>query len=130
MSEVVKKIDFEPLSKEVVDCAYQIHQKMGTGLLENIYEDCFVIELKKRNIQFERQKLVKVIYQGIEIPSKYKLDLVIEGQIILELKSVEKITAAHQAQILTYMRTSQIKTGLLINFGEPFFKAAIKRFVL
>lgn len=130
MNEVVKKFDFEPLSKEVVDCAYKIHQTLGTGLLESIYEECFVVELEKRNINFERQKIINVNYEGVSIPTTYKLDLVVENKIIIELKSVEKLNAAHQAQILTYLKTSEISTGLLINFGEPYFKAAIKRFVL
>jgi GxxExxY protein len=121
---------FDALSKDVVDCAFKIHQTIGTGLLENIYEDCFVIELEKRNIAFERQKIVKIVYEGIEIPSIYRLDLVISNQIIVELKSVENISRAHQAQILTYMKTSGISVGLIINFGEPYFKAAIKRFVI
>ena len=130
MNEVVKKIDFDPLSKEVVDCAYKIHQTLGTGLLENIYEDCFAVELEKRGLSYERQKVINVDYEGVLIPTTYKLDLVVENKIIVELKSVEKIISAHQAQILKYLKTSNISTGLLINFGEPYFKAAIKRFVV
>ena len=126
----ITKMCFEPLSKEVVDIAYKIHQKIGSGLLECIYEDCFVIELEKRKIPFERQKSISVIYEGQKIPSILKLDLYIDNEIIVELKSVEKIIPAHSAQILSYMRLSDCKTGLLINFGEPYFKQAIKRFVL
>jgi len=130
MHEALTSKEFDTLSKEVVDCAFQIHQTMGAGLLESIYEDCFEVELNKRNIPYERQKLIKVEYMGNKIPTSFRLDLVIDGQIIAELKSVEKIIRAHQAQILTYMRTSNIKTGFSINFGEPYFKSAIKRFVL
>lgn len=121
---------FSDLSREVVDIAYKIHQTMGTGLLECIYEDCFVLELEKRNIPFERQKRVQVYYEGSLIKSTFNLDLVINNEIVVELKSVEKIINSHTAQILTYMRVSGYKTGLLINFGDPYFKAAIKRFVL
>ena len=126
----ITKMNFEPLSKELVDIAYQIHQKMGSGLLECVYEDCFVIELERRNIKFERQKRLPLQYDGVDLPSVLKLDLIVENEIIIELKSVEKIIPAHTAQILTYMRLSECKTGLLINFGEPYFKQAIKRFVL
>ncbi len=135
MHEAVQRLetpsfDFEPLSREIVDCAFQIHQTIGAGLLEGVYEDCFEIELKKRNIAFERQKIIKVEYAGVFIPTTYRLDLVVEGRIIVELKSVEKIIRAHQAQILTYMKTSDIKIGLIINFGDPYFKSGVKRFVL
>ena len=130
MHEAVTKIDFDPLSKEVVDCAFKIHQSIGAGLLEGIYEDCFGIELNKRGIAFERQKIIKVEYEGLIVPTTYRLDIVIENKIIVELKSVEKIIRAHQAQILTYLKTSGLKTGLIINFGDPFFKSGIKRFVV
>lgn len=126
----ITKMDFEPLSKEVVDIAYKIHQTMGSGLLECIYEDCFIIELEKRKISYEKQKRLPIQYEGKTLPSILKLDLIIDNKIIVELKSVEKIIPAHTAQILTYMRLSNCKTGLLINFGEPYFKQAIKRFVL
>ena len=126
----VTKIHFDSLSREVVDAAYKIHQTVGTGLLESIYEDCFSIELNKRKISFERQKTIPVYYEGVKISSVLKLDLLVDDQIVLELKSVEKINPAHTAQILTYMKTGGVKTGLLINFGEPYFKQAVKRFVL
>lgn len=128
--EKITKVDFEPLSREVVDVAYKVHQKMGSGLLESIYEECFYIELNKREIPCERQKLISVFYDGIKLSSPLRLDLVIDNKIIVELKSIESIHQSHTAQILTYMRTANINTGLLINFGEPYFKKAVKRFVL
>ena len=103
---------------------------MGSGLLECIYEDCFVIELQKRKIPYERQKPVNVYYEGLKIPSTFKLDLLINESIVVELKSQAKIIEAHSAQMLSYMKASGYKTGLLINFGEPYFKKAIKRFVV
>lgn len=113
-----------------MDCAFTVHQKMGPGLLEGIYEDCFVVEFDKRGIKYERQKIIHVTYDGVTIPTHYKIDLIVEGKIILELKSVENFVQAHTAQILTYMKTSNIRTGFLINFGEPYFKRGIKRFVI
>src|SRR5690606_21889875 len=97
---------------------------------ESIYEDCFVYELTKRKIPFERQMFFPVMYDGVMMAAKLKLDLIINNQIVIELKSVEKILNAHTAQILSYMRMANMKTGLLINFGEPYFKSAIKRVVL
>ena len=128
--EAVTKIAFDDVSRQVVDAAYKVHQSLGTGLLEGLYEECLVIELQKRNIPFERQKEIPVFYEGIKISLTYRMDLIVADSLIIELKSVEKIIPAHQAQILSYMKTSGIKTGLLINFGEPYFKAAIKRFML
>ena len=128
--EAVTKISFDEISRQVVDSAFKVHQTIGSGLLEGLYEECMIIELRKRGIPFERQKEIPLFYEGELIPATYKLDLVVAGCLIVELKSVVKIMPAHEAQILSYLRTSGIKTGLLINFGEPYFKAAIKRFVL
>ncbi len=124
------KIDFDPLSRQVVDAAYKIHQKLGAGLLEGIYQECFCVELTKRNISFETQKPVSIFYEDVALKSTCRLDLVVENKIIIELKSVERIIPAHEAQILTYMKVSGLKAGFLINYGEPYFKKAIKRFVL
>lgn len=89
-----------------------------------------VVEFRKRNIPFLRQVEIPIIYESERIPSTYRLDLVVGNEIIVELKSVEKLIPAHKAQILTYLKTSGLKIGLLINFGEPYFKEAVKRFVL
>jgi GxxExxY protein len=126
----ITKISFDPLSKEVVDIAFHIHQTMGPGLLESIYEECFVLSLSKKNISFERQKSVPVYFEGQKINTPLRLDLVVDNKIVVELKSLDHLASAHTAQILTYMRTGGFKTGLLINFGEPYFKKAIRRFAL
>jgi len=128
--EAVTKIVFDDLSRQVVDAAFKVHQTLGSGLLEGLYEECMAIELRKRNIAFERQKEIPVFYDGERVPATYRLDIVIEENLILELKSVIKILPAHEAQVLSYLKTSGIKAALLVNFGEPYFKAAIKRFVL
>jgi len=128
--KAVTKIAFDDVSRQVVDAAFKVHQSIGSGLLEGLYEECLIIELRKRNIPYERQKEVPLFYEGERIPATYKLDLVVADSLVVELKSVVKILPAHESQILSYLRTSGIKAGLLINFGEPYFKAAIKRFVL
>lgn len=126
----ITKISFEPLSREVVDTAFYIHQKMGTGMLESIYEECFAIALSERNISFQRQKVLPVYFEGKKLDTSLRLDLVVGNKIVVELKSLERTTNAHTAQILTYMKTGGFDTGLLINFGEPYFKKAVQRFVL
>lgn len=126
----ITKISFEKESKEIVDMAFKIHQTLGAGMLECIYEDAFVVELEKRKIPFEKQKMVPVFYEGVKLPSYLKLDLIVYDKFVIELKSQKDITDVHTAQILTYMRTAQFKSGFIINFGEPYFKKAIKRFVL
>ena len=122
--------DVDPISGKVVDVAFKIHQTLGTGLLESIYEDSFAVELQNRGIAFERQKTYPVFYEGIKLSTSLRLDLVVDDQLVVELKSQEGITNANQAQLLSYMRIASIHSGLIINFGEPYFKRAIKRMVL
>jgi GxxExxY protein len=124
------KKNFSTLSKEVVDTAYYVHQKLGSGLLESIYQESMMIALKRKGLPFEVEKQCPVFFDGERLKTALRLDIVVDSQIVLELKSVEKIMPAHTAQILTYMRMGKYNTGFLINFGEPYFKNAIKRFVL
>lgn len=124
------KYNFEDLSKQIVDCCYRVHQFMGVGLLESLYEEPVSIELKKKGLSFELQKEIPVFYEGIRLKNSFRLDIVIENKIILELKAVDRILPVHEAQIITYLKVTGLKTGLLVNFHEPYFKAAIKRFVL
>lgn len=125
---VVEKIDFDPLSREVVDSAYKVHQYFGAGLLEKLYEEALCLELQKRNIPFERQCHLPVFYEGQLLDAPLRLDLVVDKKIVIEVKSVEKILPVHEAQILTYLKLSKIDLGFLINFHEPYFKSALKRF--
>jgi len=122
--------NFCALSKQVVDAAYKVHHYFGSGLLESIYEDALCLELEKRNINIQRQKSISVYYEGQELPSKFRIDLLIENKIIVELKSLETITNAHKAQILSYLKISQMEVGFIMNFGDPFFKRGIQRFVM
>jgi len=129
--EVIEhKYDFDALSKEVVDCCFKVHQKMGSGLLEDLYEEPVCIELEKKNIPFESQKVIPVFYDGKKLRKNLRLDIVIDDQIILELKAADRILPVHKAQILTYLKVTGIKTGFLINFNEPYFKQAIQRFII
>lgn len=118
------------ITGEVVDVAYKVHVSMGQGLYEKVYEDCIAYELEKRGIKFARQHPVTVEYEDLVISNAFKVDLLVEDKVIVELKSIDKLLPIHTSQIITYMRLSNIKTGLLINFNVKLIKDGIKRFVI
>lgn len=118
------------ISATVVDAAFKVHQALGPGLLESCYEDCLFHELTKRQIPVEKQKLLPVIYEGIEVGNGFRIDLLVGDDLIVEVKSVDKLAPVHEAQLLTYLKLSGIKTGLLINFNTKMFKEGIRRFSL
>ena len=106
-----------------------MHRHLGPGLLESANEECLCKELEIRDIAFERQKPLAVVYKGITLDCGYKLDVVVEGKVILELKSVNKFEPIHDAQLLTYLKLADLKLGILINFNVPVLKDGIKRIV-
>ena len=117
------------LSKEIIGAAIEVHRHLGPGMLESAYEKCLCKELEIRNIEFEKQKPLAVVYKGITLDCGYKLDVVVEGKVILELKSVNKFESIHDAQLLTYLKLADLKLGILINFNVPVLKDGIKRIV-
>ncbi len=121
---------FDELSNRVIGCALEVHRQLGPGLLESTYEQCLAHELRMKSIEFKVQHPLPVRYKGILLDCGYRVDLLIENKLIIELKSVEKIKGIHEAQLLTYMRLAGIKTGLLMNFNVTRLKTGIKRFVL
>ena len=123
-------IKFDELSNKVIGLAIDVHRELGPGLLESTYQQCLSYELSKNNIKFELEKELPVKYKDVVINCGYRIDLLIENKLILELKCVEKLVPIHEAQILTYMKLAKIKTGLLINFNVQMLKNGIKRFVL
>lgn len=123
-------ISNDDISRLVVDAAFSVHQQLGPGLLESAYEECLCILLTKRGIPFRRQVTMPIMFEGQLVELGYRIDIVVNESLILELKSVEKILPIHEAQILTYMKLSNIPAGLLINFNSRMFKEGIKRFVL
>jgi len=125
-----KDFQFDELSNQVIGCAIEVHRHLGPGLLESTYEHCLVHELKLNQIDFNRQPSLPVHYKGIHLDCGYRVEVLVEDRLILELKSVETLNGIHQAQLLTYMKLSQITTGLLINFNVTQLKKGIKRFVL
>lgn len=122
-------IDLNDLSYNIIGAAYRIHRKLGPGLLESTYEVCLAYELKKMNIFFERQKHLPVVYNEIKLDAGYRIDLLVENAIIIEIKSMDGIAPVHVAQLLTYLRLSDIKPGLLVNFNVENLKMGIKRIV-
>jgi GxxExxY protein len=118
------------LSEKVIGAAIEVHRLLGPGLLESAYENCLCHELFLRGIHFKRQVSVPLNYKGVEIEAAYRIDILIEDQLILELKSIESLQAIHKAQVLTYLRLTGHSTALLINFMVPVLKDGIKRISL
>lgn len=123
-------IQFDELSNAVIGCAIEVHRELGPGLLESAYEQCLAHELRLKGIPFELQKVMPVGYKGVLIDCGYRLDLLVDGKIIVELKAVAALDPIHEAQILTYLKLAKVKTGLLINFNVPLLRDGIRRFVL
>ena len=121
-------MEINEISKEIIDSSVKVHSALGPGLLESSYEACLCYELNKRGFKVEPQKVLPVIYDEVKIDLGYRLDLLVEDEIIIELKSVEKITDIHKAQILSYLKLSGKKLGLLINFNVVKLKDGITRF--
>lgn len=110
--------------------AYEVHTALGPGLLESTYEECLYYELSMYGFQVERQKTLPIEYKGIKIDNGYRLDIVVENKVVIELKSVDTLLPIHTAQLLTYLKLSHIKCGLLINFNVKSLKEGIKRYVI
>ena len=117
------------ISKQVVDAAYTIHVALGPGLLESVYETVMCHELRKRGLKVERQVAVPVVYDGLQFEEGFRADIVVEGKVILELKSVEHVLPVHSKQTLTYIRLMDKRLGFLINFGAARIKDGIWRIV-
>ncbi len=121
--------NIEELSAMVVDCGYQVHRQLGPGLLESVYELILAKMLEERGLRVERQKPISFEVCGIRFEEGFRADLLIEGVLLVELKSVEEIAPVHGKQVLTYLRLLNLPVGLLINFGSSRFKDGVKRVV-
>jgi GxxExxY protein len=125
-----KKIQFTDLSHKVLGCAIEVHRAIGPGLLESAYQQCLCHELSLNQIRFEIEKPLPVQYKGIKLDCGYRIDILVEDEIIIELKSVEQLLPLHEAQILSYMKLMNVRCGFLINFNVKVLKNGIKSFVL
>ncbi len=118
------------ISYKIIGCAYQVHSELGPGLLESSYEACLQYELLNAGLRTESQKALPVTYKDLKLDAGYRIDLLVEDSVIIEIKSVEAISPIHEAQLLTYLKLSKIKLGLLINFNVPDLKKGIMRRVM
>ena len=118
------------LTGQIIGAAIEVHRALGPGLLESAYEECLCLELGLRGLNFRRQVAIPIEYKGIKLDCAYAADLIVNDEVILELKAVEKILAIHEAQLLTYMKLLRMKKGLLINFNTAVLKHGIRRRVL
>lgn len=123
-------MNIENVFKTILDCSFKVHTALGPGLLESSYEECLFYELQEAGLKVEKQKALPLIYKDIKLEAGYRIDLYVESCIIVELKSIESLAEIHLAQILTYMKLSESKLGLLVNFNVPHLKDGIKRVIL
>ena len=122
-------MDTNEITKQIIGSAIEVHKSLGPGLLESAYESCLVYELTSKGFQIEQQKPLPVEYKEVIVDCAYKLDIVVNNNVIIELKSVDAILPIHKAQLLSYLKLPDIKVGLLINFNVPFLKDGIVRLV-
>jgi GxxExxY protein len=122
--------DIEAIASGVIECAFRVHRNLGAGLLESVYETCLCHELRKAGFKYVGQAILPVVYDTITLDPGLRLDLLVEDQVIVELKAVEMVLPVHQAQLLTYLKLSGKRLGLLINFNTPLLKDGIRRLVL
>ena len=121
---------FNELSHRVVGCAIEVHRSLGPGLLESTYEQCLAYELSMNGIGFQLQHPLPVVYKDVRLDCGYRVDVLVEGELILELKSVEKLSGVHESQLLSYMKLAGVKHGFPINFNVEVLKDGLKSFVL
>jgi GxxExxY protein len=129
MQSAQEKIVENEISQLIIGCAIKVHTALGPGLLESAYEECLYYELVKEGLKVEKQKALPLIYEEIKLEVGYRLDLIVEDKVIVEIKACEGLNDVHLAQVLTYLKLSNVKLGLLINFNVTRVKDGIKRVV-
>jgi GxxExxY protein len=118
------------LGERVIGLAIAVHRHLGPGLLESAYEECLCLELKEAGISHRRQVPLPIVYKGMRLDCGYRMDIVVEDELVIEIKAVERLLPIHEAQMLTYLRLSGVRAGLLMNFNEVMLKNGLRRFVL
>jgi iron complex transport system substrate-binding protein len=119
----------DTITGEIVDSAFHIHQDLGPGLLESVYELVLARDLQRRGLSVDRQKQISFEYDGLRFDNAFRVDLLVNSQVVVEIKSVEALSASHPKQVLTYLRLMKLPVGLLINFNAPTLKAGLRRIV-
>ncbi len=123
-------MDIEKIFKSILDCSYKLHSALGPGLLESAYTECLYYELERSGYKVEKQKPLPLIYKEVKLDAGYRIDLFVEDSVVIEIKSVDALADIHLAQILTYLKLSGCKLGLLVNFNVAHLREGIKRVVL
>lgn len=123
------KEQLNKLSGQILDSSLSVHKEMGPGLLESVYESCLLQELSLRNIKVESQVFLPLHYKGVELNKDFRIDILVENEIIIELKAVDIILPVHEAQIISYLKLADKKLGFLINFNVPLIKNGFRRFI-
>ena len=122
--------DINQLTYQIIGCAYEVHHILGPGLLESTYETCLCYELEKAGIKYEKQKELIINYKGVRLDNGYRIDILVENNIVIELQSVEALLPVHTAQIMTYIKLSKKRIGLLINFNVTNLQNGIHRYII
>ena len=122
-------VAFNAITRQIIGAAIEVHRTLGPGLLESIYAPCLRFELAQRNLRFVSERTIPIAYKGTTLGTTYRIDLIVEDVIVVEVKSVASLLSVHEAQVLTYMRLSGCPAGLLINFNVPMIKNGVKRLV-
>ena len=117
----------DKIGSQIVDAAYQVHLNLGPGLLENAYEVCLAHEISQRGLKVEQQVAVPLVYKGVRMNVGFRIDLLVEGRVIVEVKAVEQLLPVHRAQVITYLKLSKNKLGYLVNFNAPIMKKGLER---
>ena len=125
-----ESVEFDELSNRVIGCAIEVHRQLGPGLLESAYRTCLGYELQSTGLRFELERAVGMRYKGVDLDCGFRVDLLVEDALVVELKTVDRLLPIHSAQLLTYMRLTKVKVGLLINFHTRVLRDGIKRLVL
>jgi len=120
----------DPLTGQIIEKAIEVHRILGPGLLESVYEECLCYELRIAEMEYQRQLPLPIRYKEVLLDCGYRLDIVVEGSVVVELKAVERIVPIHEAQLLTYLRLSGICTGLILNFNVPVLREGIRRMII
>jgi GxxExxY protein len=130
MNGKIRNPQKDQLTEKIIGLAIEVHRGLGPGLLESAYEECLCYELGESGMSFKRQVPLPVVYKSVKLDCGYRMDIVVDNRLVLELKTIEKILPIHEAQLLTYLKLGRLRTGLLLNFNTPVLKDGIRRLVL
>lgn len=121
--------EINQITEQILKCAFKVHSELGPGLLESAYEECLFYELKQAGLNVDKQKALPLVYHEVKLDAGYRIDILVEGSVVVEIKAVETLNDVHTAQVLTYLKLSKCKVGLLLNFNVASLKNGIKRLI-